>query len=401
VPKRPPSRTNEGRSTSKPVAPRGTDRALTIGAGPGSLKLSYWDLWFALVAQRWHEGDLDRLAAGLRQKRETSFFGRESATAKLSHLRDLQKRLRAADVGVEQVVEAASDLVTAGEVRRARGRVLEGKERQSEWSEQMHETPAKRGWAFALRGYWPRFPVSPEPFADEILSHFNLRRLYSAEQSFGLSRKLGRYVERAERLLKSSQYAEAQALLRGWITATIEVIESADDSYGTIGDEFHTGFEQYLKIASEQAGMDEADFFQDLLMLLIWEDYGLTCQAMDGYFRKLSKVQGELCIEFLRTQIEELRAEDLEYQSEKALTYLGQVAAEQERFELFEDLARQMGSRAWERIIRLADRAMKRRKRDLAKRVFELALTPGFHHDFLSDKYEQLKRGRWNPDPRK
>ncbi len=93
--------------------------------------------------------------------------------------------------------------------------------------------------------------------------------------------------------------------------------------------------------------------------------------------------------------------DDLEYQSEEALTFLGQVIAEQERFDEFEDLAKQMGSRAWKRIIRLVDRAMKRRKKPLAMKVFEAALTEGDHLVFLKEKYEKLKRGHWSPDPRK
>ena len=80
---------------------------------------------------------------------------------------------------------------------------------------------------------------------------------------------------------------------------------------------------------------------------------------------------------------------------------MGQVVAEQERFDEFEDLARQMGSRAWKRIIRLVDRAMKRQKKPLAIKVFEAALTKGDHLDFLKEKYEKLKRGHWSPDPRK
>ena len=47
--------------------------------------------------------------------------------------------------------------------------------------------------------------------------------------------------------------------------------------------------------------------------------------------------------------------DDLDYQSEEALTFLGQVIGEQERFDEFEAVAKQMGSRAWKRIIRLAD----------------------------------------------
>jgi hypothetical protein len=37
----------------------------------------------------------------------------------------------------------------------------------------------------------------------------------------------------------------------------------------------------------------------------------------------------------------------------------------------------------------------------LACQVFEAALTPGNHLQFLQKKYDQLKAGRWNPDPRK
>jgi hypothetical protein len=73
----------------------------------------------------------------------------------------------------------------------------------------------------------------------------------------------------------------------------------------------------------------------------------------------------------------------------------------QERFDDFEDLAGQMGSRAWRRIVRLADIAMKRQKKPLALKVFEAALTKGDHLDFLTKKYEKLKRANWSPDPKK
>ena len=37
-------------------------------------------------------------------------------------------------------------------------------------------------------------------------------------------------------------------LLRGWMTAVIELIEKADDSCGSIGMSFDEGFTAYLKI---------------------------------------------------------------------------------------------------------------------------------------------------------
>jgi hypothetical protein len=80
------------------------------------------------------------------------------------------------------------------------------------------------------------------------------------------------------------------------------------------------------------------------------------------------------------------------------LTLLGQVAGEQRAWELFEPLAREMGSREWERILRLSDSAIKARKRELAHRVFKAALQPGMHRDFLLKHYGRMKRCSWKPE---
>ena len=115
----------------------------------------------------------------------------------------------------------------------------------------------------------------------------------------------------------------------------------------------------------------------------------------------MNEGQADLCVKHLRHEVAALRDEDLDYQSEETLTLLGQVVAEQDRFDLFEDLAREMGVREWQRIIRLADRPVKKLKRPLAFMVFGVAQTKGSHLDFLTKKYEQLNLGNWNPDPRK
>ena len=395
-----PGTGREWQSPKKPM-PLGTDLAVTVPAVQGEpLPLTYWDVWFALVAAKDCGGDLNRLAERLGEEKTVLSFGRESAERKRSHLRDLQKRLAAAGLRVEDVLAAVGPL-TGTELRRARKRVLEPTEREREWSAAMRQTPRKRRYAQALRGTWPRFPVSPGPYAAEIGSRFKATGFYGENASFGVARKLDRFLERADKLLAAVRHGEAQALLRAWLTVVIELLEMADDSYGCIGDSFQQGFATYLRIPLPQTGIDEAVFFADLLTLLIWEDYGLTWRQTEGYFRGLTLPQGDWCIAYMRQQIGELRADDLTYQSERALTLLGQVVAEQERFDQFEGLAREMGSRAWERIIRLADRAVKKRKRTLACQVFEAALTSGPHLDFLRKKYEQLQHGRWNPDPRK
>jgi hypothetical protein len=388
------------KSPKKP-APVGTDRALSLSTTKEeSLHLTYWDLWFVLVAARDFNGDLLGLARQLAAYRISRHYQRSWVDRQQSHLLDLGRRLASAEVTIDQIIAAAGDLVRT-ENKRADKFILEQSVREADWSAAMRETPRQRHQEAALCGAWPLFPVSPEPFAAEVWSKFKTTGFYSENASFGVARKLDRFVERADKLLKKGRYAEAQALLRAWLTVIIELIEMADDSFGCIGDSFRTGFKTYLDIPLGETGIEESVFFADLLDFLIWEDYGFTDNRTDGYFRKLTPDQADFCIAHLRKQIEELASELLSYQSENALTFLGQVVMEQDRFDQFESLAREMGSREWGRIVKLADCAVKKRKRELACQVFEAALTPGTHSKFLQEKYDQLKAGRWNPDPRK
>jgi hypothetical protein len=202
-------------------------------------------------------------------------------------------------------------------------------------------------------------------------------------------------------VIQQDKYAQAHAMLRAFLTVVIELMEVADDSFGCLGDSFRDGFAKYLAIPRDETGIDATVFFHDLLTLLIWENYGLTYEQTEGYFAGLTPDEGDLCIAYVHQQLQELQADDLDYQYEEALTLLGQIVAEQHRFERFEALARDMGTRQWQRIIVLADRAVKQRKRPLAVAVFEAALNPGMHEGFLRQKYEQLKKGKWSPDPRR
>jgi hypothetical protein len=390
----------QGQQPAKKTTPVGPDLALTLPTTPGkALELSYWDLWFALVAVRLHDGDLDRLSDHLKNEKGF-YYSRDSTERKRWHLRDLSRRLGEASVTLTRIVEVAGDLAKA-EKRRAITKVLESCDRASAWSEPMRNTPRKHRLAHALRGYWGQFPVSPQSYDKKIGAHFQSKGFYTESMSFKIARTLDGYAEQATKLVEVGKSAEAQAILRGWMTAVIELMGHADDSFGSIGMSFGEGFTAYLKIPLEKTGIDDSIFFPDLLNFLIWEDYWLTNDEIEGYFKGLTPEQEDLCIEHLRREIDELKGDDLEYEGEEALTLLGQVVAERERFDMFECLAKEMGSREWRRIIRLVDRAVKKRKRSLACKVFEAALTKGSHLDFLTKKYEQLKAGKWDPDPRR
>jgi hypothetical protein len=376
----------------------GPDGALVLSAASEqALALSYWDLWFALVADADFDGSWDRFVAHLQWQKKQGGASR-LAERKLSHLRDLQRRLRQADVEISAIVAQIDQLPV--ELRRARNQVLTREPREYEWSDAMRHTPRQRHYAHALRGFWPFFPVSPASYAERLASQFTTRGWFSENQSFGLARKLDTFLDDVASLIHHDKYAQAQAMLRAFLTVVIELMEVADDSYGCIGDSFHGGFATYLALPLHETGIEAMVFFHDLLTLLIWEDYGLTYDQTARYFERLTPAEGDLCLDYVRRQMRELKEDDLDYQDEHALTLLGQVAAEQNRFELFEELAKAMGTREWKRIIVLADRAIKKRKCKLAVTVLEAALSPGRHEGFLRKKYEQLQRGKWNPDPR-
>lgn len=384
--------------------PYGTDLAVQVkGKGRGLLAVSYWDLWMILLADREFDADLERLAAEMRAQRDRSSatdLSREEWKGRLSHLRDLQHRLQVAKLDLAAMTDAAGPLAQQ-EARRARRKVLEKPARQAEWSKPMKWTPQKKSFDFALHGYWDDFPVSPQPYAAKIAANFSSHRFYTERQSFSVARRLDRYVTEGEKLTARGHHAEGLALLRAVLTETIRVMGFADDSCGVIGDSFREAFREYLTLNPAAARIDETVFLHDLLTLLIWEDYGLTYEQTHGYFGRLSEDQGQICIDFLRQQIERLKAEDLDSRAQEALTLLGQVACEQHRYELFISLAREMKSDHWRRILLLADTAIKAHKRDLAMLVFEAALQPGSHYDFLHRHYDQLQRGVWQPGLKK
>ena len=142
---------------SSKSAPVGPDCALVLSAeSRPPLALSYWDLWFALVADADFAGSWEGFVEHLRGQKARG-VGRDLAERKLSHLRDLQQRLQHAGVALADMLAQADR--SPGAVRRARQQVLERTPRESEWSDAMRFTPKQRHYAHALRGFWPFFPI--------------------------------------------------------------------------------------------------------------------------------------------------------------------------------------------------------------------------------------------------
>lgn len=387
----------------KQPAPVATALAITIPTpSGGNLDLSYWDIWYALLAHEQFDGDLEELAQDLRKMRQQMFYG-DDANRKLSHLRDLQQRLTNDAVDISAIVKTLPPDMAKAEKRRAHGRILKHSHRSYELSDAMRILPKARFRDIALHGLWTPFPVSLQPYCETLRAAFNWRRCYEADDSWGLARKLDAAATTARKLEQQGLLPEAFAAHRAILTVTLELIERADDSYGTIAQSFEFVFKNYLTLSRQPIGISAEGFFTDLLEILLFEGYSLTWRHTDGFFATVTPEEGDFCLSYLRRRIHELTTWDLDHEVEKAWAVTARIVSEQKRWDSFESVAGELGTQAWQSIVLLADTAVRARKRDLASLVFQAALadTQGSQFDFLSRKHAQLLQRQWSPDPQK
>src|SRR5450755_14423 len=125
---------------------------------------SHWDLWFCVVALADHDGDLDKLSVAAEGINKT--FWSSTIEAKLSHLDDLRRRLADAETDAAALAGGTED---DQRIRsKARTKVLKQGLYPRDLTDAMRKTPRQRLYERALRGRWPRFPVSPEPFYERL-----------------------------------------------------------------------------------------------------------------------------------------------------------------------------------------------------------------------------------------
>jgi hypothetical protein len=212
--------------------------------------------------------------------------------------------------------------------------------------------------------------------------------MYGEGQSFALERKLSAFVRKRE---ARASLAERFALYRAFLTVVVERMGIVDDSYGVIGELSQEMFEVYVQLDRSALDMPLEILLQDLVELMIWEDYAFTDTGKPIFFGSLATHEVPLVESILRGQWDELRELELDYQAEEALTMLGMLYREQQMFEQFVPIAKAMGTREWQRITAMSELAEKQGRVDLAVAVYEACLGPGLHEDFLREKYRELK----------
>jgi hypothetical protein len=362
-------------------------REITLPSARHRFKATYWDLWVALILDLHFGGNWDQLIEHLRAKRQEHYH-RDEVEGLLNHVRLLRQALAGEGLTVRDILSGADPAFLKTQVRKARRKILEIQFEYREKSPWMIETPRKQREERAMRGYWSHFPVSPDEYADLLERQYKTSGYYGERESFGLKRKLSRFLEKHER---DASLAQLFALYRAFLTVVVEQVDMVDDSFGVIGQLYGQVFDEYVGLDWRKIGMLPALFFQDLIELIIWEDYAFTWKRDRAFLASLDSEQVPLVESILRSQWEELSELELEYQAEEVLTLLGMLYTEQRMFDRFVAIAEEMGSRKWERITTMSEVAEMHGRHDLAVAVYEACLGPGMHEGFLRKKYGQLK----------
>jgi hypothetical protein len=213
-----------------------------------------------------------------------------------------------------------------------------------------------------MRGYWEHFPVSPQEYASSLESLYKTSGWYTKNQSSGLERKLSAFVEKHQ---ARALLPELVALYRAFLTVVAEKMDMVDDSYGTVGGLYEDVFEEYLQLDRKVLGIPLEIFLQDLIELIIWEDYGGTDRGKPIFLAGLTEHEIPLVEYILNELWNEFRDLELDYQAEETLTMLGAHYCHQRMFEKFVPMARVMGTREWERITTMSEIAEKHGRCDL------------------------------------
>ncbi|MGB0384800.1 MAG: hypothetical protein ACPGWR_08265 [Ardenticatenaceae bacterium] len=261
----------------------GTDVFREI-APPESTKpfeASYWDLWFVVVLEAKFEGDWGQMAGYFREEDSPGYRSEKM----LNHMVHLQERMDEAGVSVGDFVGDVA--LFKKEKPRAKRKVLESYLNEQDMSYWMKHTPRVEREARAMRGYWGHFPISPAVYEDELAKKFK-KGGYSYSQTFALERKLRRFLDKRA---KKASLEQSAALFRAFLTVMLERIEQVALSGDAIASLYRDIFNRYVALPRDHLNMSPEYFFQDVIELIIWEDYGMTDEITKEFFANLVPVE--------------------------------------------------------------------------------------------------------------
>jgi len=368
-------------------------RRLTRGTDPweehAGESFSHWDRWYLAVLLGDCDGSWATLEAPFWEllNERGSGFDREDAESKIHHAADLRGRLERADVSPGELLGPDRD--DRALLRKSRTMLYERQAMDVSPTAAMRDTPRHRYAKRALRGHWTDFPVSPARFEDAFMRHVTDKRHFPTRTTVALASRLEGV---SERLLAENEDDPdaALAVRRAFLTALVEALRRADDSYGELGRLLESRLAEYCASGPDGAAIPFYEYHRDLLHFCLWEDHGCRGDALQRAFARIEDDEVVWIEAILAHHRAELVLARLDDHAEKELTFRGELHVTRGNLERFVELARAMGSREWERITTMAEAALEAGDRTLALRVFEAANQPGFHDEFLRTRCREL-----------
>ncbi len=283
------------------------------------LKITYWDLWIAIILVEQFENNLDEMNDSLRSKCKTSSYSKSQYYGLLNHVRLLNQKLSEEDLHISDILlETDAEFLKKQRIKAVK-KIVEAGFQDQEKSVWMIDTPKKLRNDQAMRGHWFLFPVDPIKYANGFEKLYKTSGFYSRSQASVLQNKLERFLAKNE---AKASIPELCALYRACLTVVIEKMEMVDDSDGDIGYLYGEVFLKYFSLDRAKLEMTSDDFFSDLVELILWEDYGLTDYYQPDFFKSLTSTEIQLVKSILEQQKDELSELELDYQEKEAITML-------------------------------------------------------------------------------
>ena len=279
-------------------------------------ELMYWDLWIIISLHTLFNNQWTDLINAIIKNSTTS--NRYCCESMLSHIKYLREKLLQYNIDYRDIISCIDEVTIKKQLIKAKKKVIKLEYQSKEKSLWMQRTPRVVLFEQAMQGNPNALPVGTKKYIDKFRPKFKTKTHYNEDQAYRLSEKLSEYFEKNEPVSISNK----AAFYRAFLTVIIDEMSNIDDSFGQIGMLSSSIFKKYLDIPWRELDVDFRAYYDDLIKLVIWEDYGVFDEFYASIFLGLTKHELYDISLMLKNEHEILKTNGLEYQAKNAMVLL-------------------------------------------------------------------------------